>query len=80
VYRLRVDKLRETTAIYGDTTGYAIAQRTGISESSVYRYLSGSAQPDLNSMLRISEAYEVHVEDLMERAQPAASAGERRIA
>lgn len=71
MFRLRIDKLRETTATLGDTTGYAIAQRTGIAESSVYRFLAGAAQPDLNSMLRISAAYGVSVEDLMERVEPA---------
>lgn len=71
MFRLRIDKLREATATLGDTTGYAIAQRTGIAESSVYRFLAGAAQPDLNSMLRISDAYGTSVEDLMERVEPA---------
>lgn len=66
MFRLSITKLREATEKLDDTTGYAIAQRTGIAESSVYRFLNGSAQPDLISMLRISRAYGATVEDLME--------------
>lgn len=69
MFRLRINKLREAAAHLGDTTGYAIAQRTGIAESSVYRFLAGTAQPDLNSMLRIYDAYGARVEDLMERVE-----------
>lgn len=71
MFRLRIDKFLEAAARLGDTTGYAIAQRTGIAESSVYRYLNGSAQPDLNSMLRIGIAYDTPVEDLMQEAENA---------
>ncbi|MEV8477840.1 helix-turn-helix transcriptional regulator [Streptomyces sp. NPDC051173] len=69
MFRLRVDLLRDVARKKGDCSGYAIARRTEISESSVYRILSGTTQPDLNSMLRIHEAYGVHVEDLMERVK-----------
>lgn len=71
MFRLRIDKLLTAAARHGDTTGYAIAQRTGIAESSVYRFLNGTAQPDLISMLRVSAAYDTRVEDLMERVEPA---------
>lgn len=71
MFRLCIGRLLDAASRLGDTTGYAIAQRTGIAESSVYRYLAGAAQPDLNSMLRISAAYDVRVEDLMERVEPA---------
>lgn len=71
MFRLRIDKLLEATATLGDTTGYAIAQRTGIAESSVYRFLAGAAQPDLNSMLRIHFSYGALIEDLMEQVEPA---------
>lgn len=69
MWLLRIDKLRETAGQHGDNTGYAIAQSTGIAESSVYRYLNGSAQPDLISMLRIYTAYGAHVEDLMQHVE-----------
>lgn len=73
MYRLRINTLRKAAADHGDTTGYAIARRTGIAESSVYRYLAGDAQPDLNSILRAAEAYEVPVESLMERTESLAA-------
>ncbi|MFE5871589.1 helix-turn-helix domain-containing protein [Streptomyces roseifaciens] len=66
MYRLRVDLLRAVARETGDRTGYAIARRTKIAESSIYRILSGTAQPDLNSMLRISTTYGVPIETLME--------------
>ena len=67
MYRLRIDKLRKLAALHGDTNSGAIHRRTGIAESSIYRYLSGESQPDLNSALRIAEAYDVRVEDFMQR-------------
>lgn len=67
MYRLRIDKLWEIAADHGDTTRAAIHRRTEIAESSVHRILSGQSQPDLNSALRIAEAYGVQVEDFMQR-------------
>ncbi|KAB7850198.1 helix-turn-helix domain-containing protein [Streptomyces mobaraensis] len=67
MYRLRVDRLLDAAKVMGDKTGYAIARRTKIAESSVYRILGGKAQPDLISMLRIAEVYDVRIEGLMER-------------
>ncbi|MGY4903271.1 helix-turn-helix domain-containing protein [Streptomyces sp. 900116325] len=66
VYRLRVDRLWAIARQHGDTTRHAIHKRTGISESSAYRIVSGQSQPDLNSALRIASAYGVPVEELME--------------
>lgn len=66
MYRLRISRLREIAAQHGDVTRPAIARRTGIAESSIYRYIDGTSQPDLNSVLRIASAYRTTVEDLME--------------
>ncbi|MFH9248179.1 helix-turn-helix domain-containing protein [Streptomyces lydicus] len=67
MYRLCINKLRTVAAAAGDRTPYAIARSTGIATSSAYRILSGETQPDLISMLRISETYGVPVESLMKR-------------
>jgi transcriptional regulator with XRE-family HTH domain len=67
VYRLNVARLLEKTQQQGDTTGYAIARRSGISESSAYRILAGDAQPDLNSAMRLAEAYDLDIREVMER-------------
>lgn len=69
MYRLRIKTLVDAAASKGDKTGYAIARRTGIAESSIYRLLNGEAQPDLISALRLGEAYDVTVEELMQRHQ-----------
>ncbi|GAB2731424.1 helix-turn-helix domain-containing protein [Streptomyces bullii] len=74
VFRLNVAKLLEATAAQGDTTGWKIHRRTGISESSVYRYLSGEAQPDLNSAMRLVEAYDLDIREVMERVEVEAAA------
>ncbi|NDZ63618.1 helix-turn-helix domain-containing protein [Streptomyces cyaneofuscatus] len=66
MYRLRVNRLREIAAQHGDTSPAAIARRTEIAESSVYRILSGASQPDLISVLRLAKTYRTTVEELME--------------
>jgi transcriptional regulator with XRE-family HTH domain len=74
MYRLQVDKLTKAAASKGDMTGYAIARRTGIAESSIYRLLNGEAQPDLISALRLGETYDITVEELMQREPAPAEA------
>ncbi|NUU22815.1 MAG: helix-turn-helix domain-containing protein, partial [Streptomycetaceae bacterium] len=49
-------------------------RRTGIAESSVYRILAGEAQPDLNSAMRLSEAYDLDIREVMERVVVEAAA------
>lgn len=67
MYRLDVQKLREITKAHGDRSGSAITRRTGIAVSSVSRYLRSEAQPDLNSAMRLAEAYDVDLRELMKR-------------
>jgi transcriptional regulator with XRE-family HTH domain len=74
VFRLDVRKLLEVTTRAGDRTGAQIFRRTGIAESSVSRYLRGEAQPDLNSAMRIAEAYDVDLRELMKRIPVEAAA------
>jgi transcriptional regulator with XRE-family HTH domain len=74
VFRLDVRKLLEVTAACGDRTGAQIYRRTGIAESSVSRYLRGEAQPDLNSAMRLAEAYDVDLRTLMKRVPIEAAA------
>lgn len=64
--RLRIDILRVIARECGDCSIAAIARRTRVPESSISRFFNGRTQPDLRSMLRISSAYGVHVEDLIE--------------
>ncbi|MEU2062863.1 helix-turn-helix transcriptional regulator [Streptomyces sp. NPDC013455] len=69
MYRLNVSRLQDIAATHGDKTTYAIAKRTGVSISSAYRYVDGSAQPDLISALRIAEAYDLDIRTLMDRVE-----------
>ncbi|MFD8254669.1 helix-turn-helix domain-containing protein [Streptomyces werraensis] len=66
MFRLNVARLRAIAAQHGDKTPYAIAKRTGVSISSAYRYIDGSAQPDLNSALRLAQAYDLDIRTVMD--------------
>lgn len=67
MFRLDVAKLLEATRTRGDITGAAIYRRTGIAESSVYRILNGETQPDLNSAMRLAEAYDIDLRTVIKR-------------
>jgi DNA-binding phage protein len=67
VFRLDVPKLLEAAAAHGDRNGAAIYRRTGIAESSVYRILNGETQPDLNSAMRLAEAYDIDLRAVIKR-------------
>lgn len=67
VFRLDVPALLKAAKAHGDDTQAAIARRTGIAESSVSRYLRGEAQPDLNSAMRLSEAYDFDLRTKIKR-------------
>lgn len=74
VFRLNITKLRYIAKNHGDGSGYAISRRTGIPESSVYRYLNGTAQPDLNSAMRLAEAYDLDLRKVIKRVPVEAAA------
>lgn len=74
MFRLDIPKLLAAASAHGDNTGYAIHRRTGISESSAYRILAGATQPDLNSAMRIAEAYDVDLRNLIKRVPIEAAA------
>ena len=72
MFRLDTAKILEVAALHGDKTRAAIYRRTGITESSVYRILNGETQPDLNSAMRLAEAYDLDIREVMERIEIAA--------
>jgi transcriptional regulator with XRE-family HTH domain len=74
VFRLDVSKLLEATKTRGDTSNAAIYRRTGIAESSVSRILRGEAQPDLNSAMRLAEAYDIDLRQVIKRVPIEAAA------
>jgi len=74
VYRLNIARLRAIAEKHGDKTPYAIAKRSGVSISSAYRYIDGSAQPDLNSALRLAQAYDLDIRTVMDPVEDEADA------
>jgi DNA-binding phage protein len=74
VFRLDVPKLLDIAATHGDRNGAAIYRRTGIAESSVYRILAGQQQPDLNSAMRLAEAYDIDLRAVIKRVPIEAAA------
>ncbi len=74
MFRLDVAKLLEATTRLGDTTAAKIYRRTGIAQSSVYRILNGETQPDLNSAMRLAEAYDVDLRNVIKRVPIEAAA------
>ncbi|MGW5123210.1 helix-turn-helix domain-containing protein [Streptomyces sp. NPDC004069] len=66
MFRLNIQKLLDVALEHGDKTPYAIAKRAGVSTSSAYRYVDGSAQPDLNSALRLAQAYDLDIRTVMD--------------
>lgn len=71
MYRLNIKLLRTAAAAKGDTTGYAIARRTGLAESTVCRWLSGQTQPGSISLITLRDAYGVATDDLLQAVDPA---------
>ncbi|WP_329032203.1 helix-turn-helix domain-containing protein [Streptomyces sp. NBC_01725] len=72
-YRLRVNKLRAVARNRGDRTGYAIAKRTGLHESTVSRLLRGQQQPGANTLLLLARVYGTDFEDLIDTTQASAA-------
>lgn len=65
-YRLRTDRLRAIARQKGDISGYAIAQRTGLAESTISRLLRGRTQPGAKALMRFCDAYDTDADELME--------------
>ena len=66
MYRLRIDKLRDAARAKGDTSGYAIAQRTGLSEPSISKLLRGKTRPGVETLLTFRRVYGGTVDELIE--------------
>lgn len=69
-YRLCAERLREAAAAKGDATSYAIAQRTGLAESTLSRLTRGISQPTTGSLLTLATAYGLTIDDLVEHEGP----------
>ncbi|MFJ9448220.1 helix-turn-helix domain-containing protein [Kitasatospora sp. NPDC101235] len=67
-YRFDIAAFREAAAQKGDATGYAIAQRTGLSEGAISRILNGYRQPKLDSAAHLAHTYGATLDDLVQVA------------
>lgn len=67
-YRVSISTLRKVASTKGDRSGYAIAKRTGLNESTISKILRGRAQPGPKSLLAFRDAYGCSVDELLEEA------------
>ncbi|MCM1964915.1 helix-turn-helix domain-containing protein [Streptomyces sp. G1] len=74
VIRLRTDKLEEQAALKGDRTQLAIAERIGVTESTIYRLFAGQATPRVATLVKFNEAYGVALHHLIRRETEAVTA------
>lgn len=70
-YRLLTANLRNVASKKGDTSGYAIAKRTGLTEPTISKLLNGRTQPGLNTLLAFRRAYDCSIDDLIEEVDAA---------
>ncbi|MEH0520536.1 helix-turn-helix transcriptional regulator [Streptomyces stelliscabiei] len=66
-YRLRTERLRSAAAAKGDLTSYAIWKRTGVAQSTLSRLRRGVAKPAAETLLALSQAYGLSVDELIDR-------------
>lgn len=67
-YRFHTERFIEAAARMGDTSGYAIARRTGLTQSAVSRILAGRRQPTLTSAALMARTYSASLDDLVDMA------------
>lgn len=58
------DRLRAVARERGDNTSSAIAERVGIDQGSVSRYLAGTRKPGIERAYRIATAYGIDITEL----------------
>lgn len=63
--RLRTDLLLVRAKEAGQTTPSGIAQRIGVQESTMWRLIEGRTTPSLPTLVALSNAYEISLDDLV---------------
>lgn len=66
-YRLSGERLAKAAANKGDLSGYAIAKRTGLNQTTLSRLRRGIAQPAIKTLLTLSATYGISVDELIEQ-------------
>ncbi|MFJ1528194.1 helix-turn-helix domain-containing protein [Streptomyces mirabilis] len=67
--RLHANRLRDKAREVGDESNYAIAQRAGVPESTLSRLLTGRTTPSADTLVALSDAYGITVDDLLQRPE-----------
>lgn len=75
-YRLRSVRLQEAAAARGDHSNYAIAKRTGLNQTTLSRICRGIAKPAAQTLLTLATAYELSVDELIDRDAESAVTGD----
>ncbi|MFG2978818.1 helix-turn-helix domain-containing protein [Streptomyces sp. NPDC048331] len=65
-YRLHIANLKQAAHTRGDTTQYAIAKRTGLSEPHVSKLLNHRSKPLVETLLVFKRTYGGTVDDFIE--------------
>ncbi|MER8197037.1 helix-turn-helix transcriptional regulator [Streptomyces microflavus] len=65
-YRLSGERLARAAAVKGDLSGYAIAKRTGLNQTTLSRLRRGMARPATKTLLTLSATYGISVDELIE--------------
>lgn len=73
-YRFRADRLATAAEKKGDCSSYAIAKRTGLSQTAVNRIRQGLSEPTVASLVALATPYDLALDDLIEREGLAADA------
>jgi transcriptional regulator with XRE-family HTH domain len=68
-YRFRADRLTEAATRVGDRSSYAIAKRTGLSQTAVNRIRQGVVDPTVASLIALADPYELTLDELIERIE-----------
>ena len=71
MHRINATALRAAAVQAGDTSAYAIAKRTGLSQATLSRLLSGKQMPGRRSTTRLCITYRMTMQELLEQAEPA---------
>ncbi|MGP3684095.1 helix-turn-helix domain-containing protein [Streptomyces sp. IBSNAI002] len=66
MYRLHLERLRDAAQRRGDTTQYAIAKRTGLTEGHVSKLLNHRSKPLVETLLVLKHTYGGTVDDFIE--------------
>ncbi|MFF1834140.1 helix-turn-helix domain-containing protein [Streptomyces sp. NPDC058231] len=65
---LRTDVLLERATAAGQITSSGIAQRIGVTDSTMWRLIEGRTTPSLRTLVALRRAYEISLDDLVREA------------